>query len=627
MPMDGWMADSILRTRLHSLLERSRPHRPRRLTSREARVEAVAAAGYVAVAAGMALGLESTRTLPVGTALMLVVAYALASRIRLYVGAGYAVPTQLVLVPMLLGLPAPTVPAVAGAGFVLVGLIDVGLRRARPERAVAGLAHAWHVIGGTLVVLWAGEPEAGLAALPVVVAALAAQRAVGLVGVTARQWLGRGIPPSMQAGVLAVVLLIDLALTPVGVLAAAAGLREPVALMAIVALLALLAAAAAERRARIEEAVARLDALQEERSRLERALRRVADAFAAKLDRAALVDLTLQTALEALQADRAIAVLPGGRTGCGAPADPDASRALVGAVAAARRRGRTSTHAAGGHVAMAHPLDGGHGVLCVSRRAPAFSAEEQDLFGHLCRQAVVAIENVELHDLLRRQATEDELTGLANHRRFQEILAGEEARARRTGRPLSLVMLDIDDFKAVNDTFGHQEGDAVLRAVGRTLRDICRRTDEPARYGGEELAVVLPDTDGEGAYVLAEELRSAVARLHLLPDGPGHPLTVSLGVATLDPGAGGPHELIAAADAALYHAKRSGKNRTVRALAAAPAPARDAGDADGGEAGSPGPFRGLPGWADVRAEPSAHERPGAGADEPALVARAVRHTP
>jgi len=630
------MADPILRARLHSLLERSRPHRPRRLAPREARVEAVAAASYVAVAGGMALGLESARTLTVGTALMLVVAFALASRIRLYVGAGYAIPTQLVLVPMLLDLPPTVVPAVAGAGYVLAALIDVSRGRAHPERAVTGLADAWHVVGGSLVVLWAGEPEAGLAALPVVLAALAAQCAVDLVGATAREWLGRGIPPSMQVGVLAVVFAIDLALTPVGVLAAAAGLREPVALAAIVALLALLAAAAAERRARIEEAVARLDALQDERTRLERALRRVADAFAAKLDRAALVDLTLQTALEALRAERAIAVLPGGRTGCGASADPEASRALVGAVTAARRRGRMSTHAAGGHVAMAHPLDGGHGVLCVSRRAPEFSAEEQDLFGHLCRQAVVAIENVELHDLLRRQATEDELTGLANHRRFQEILGGEAARATRTGQPLSLVMLDIDDFKAVNDTFGHQEGDAVLRAVGRVLREICRRTDEPARYGGEELAVILPDTASEGAYVLAEELRSAIGRMHLQPDGPSHPVTVSLGVATLAPGTGGPHDLLSAADAALYRAKQTGKNRTAvapadpgsSAGAGAPAGAgASAGGTDRATAQASRPFRGLPGRAAAPAQAAADGHAGTEQDPPAVAPRAVRHTP
>jgi diguanylate cyclase (GGDEF)-like protein len=237
----------------------------------------------------------------------------------------------------------------------------------------------------------------------------------------------------------------------------------------------------------------------------------------------------------------------------------------------------------------------------VSRPGAAFTADEQKLFGHLCRQAVVAIENAELHDRLRRQATEDDLTGLANHRRFQELLADEVARTGRTGQPLSLVMLDVDNFKAINDVHGHQRGDAVLQAVGAAVRGVCRSTDEPARYGGEELAVVLPATDLEGAYVLAEELRSAVARLQVLPAGAG-PVTVSVGVAALAPG-DGPGDLIAAADAALYDAKRAGKDRTVRAQRAPRAPEarravprRPSGRrAPAQGAADPGPFRGLPG--------------------------------
>ena len=181
----------------------------------------------------------------------------------------------------------------------------------------------------------------------------------------------------------------------------------------------------------------------------------------------------------------------------------------------ARRSGTTRAHAGSAHAAMAHPLDDVGGMVCVTRPGPPFTAEEQELFGHLCRQAAVAIENADLHARLRREATEDELTGLANHRRFQEVLAGEAERARRTNDALALILVDIDDFKAVNDTHGHQRGDAVLQAVGATVADACRRTDVPARYGGEELAVVLPATDLDGARVVAEKLRCAVADLHL----------------------------------------------------------------------------------------------------------------
>jgi diguanylate cyclase (GGDEF)-like protein len=181
------------------------------------------------------------------------------------------------------------------------------------------------------------------------------------------------------------------------------------------------------------------------------------------------------------------------------------------------------------------------------------------------RQVGVALENASLHDQLRRQATTDELTGLANHRRFQEVLREEARRTARSGRPLTLVMLDIDNFKRVNDTHGHPQGDEVLREVAAALRRTCRVTDQPARYGGEELAVVLPDTDLDGGRVVAEAIRRAVKALELPVDGGGTlRVTASLGVSTLAAG-GDACSVIAAADAALYEAKHAGKDRVVLA--------------------------------------------------------------
>ena len=119
----------------------------------------------------------------------------------------------------------------------------------------------------------------------------------------------------------------------------------------------------------------------------------------------------------------------------------------------------------------------------------------------------MSIENVDLHETVERQAVTDELTGLSNRRRFQEAMAAEVERSRRFGQPVGLVLLDLDDFKRVNDTYGHQQGDLVLREVARVLRETSREIDEPARYGGEELAVVLPGTDLEGAFNLAERVR------------------------------------------------------------------------------------------------------------------------
>ncbi len=112
---------------------------------------------------------------------------------------------------------------------------------------------------------------------------------------------------------------------------------------------------------------------------------------------------------------------------------------------------------------------------------------------------------------LRGLAATDALSGLANHRRFHEILAAELEQARRSQRPVALVMLDLDNFKVVNDTHGHPYGDEVLRAVGTELRGVVRTTDTAARVGGEEFALILPGTDGELAYRIAERARQAIA--------------------------------------------------------------------------------------------------------------------
>ena len=139
------------------------------------------------------------------------------------------------------------------------------------------------------------------------------------------------------------------------------------------------------------------------------------------------------------------------------------------------------------------------GVLSIARRGAAFSAREQELLEYLAGQSVVSIENASLHSAVQRQAVTDELTGLANVRALHAILEREIERARRFGNSVGLVMVDLDDFKRVNDTHGHQRGDDVLPAVAGVLRDFSRDIDAPARYGGEELAVVLPGTDAEGA--------------------------------------------------------------------------------------------------------------------------------
>ena len=165
-------------------------------------------------------------------------------------------------------------------------------------------------------------------------------------------------------------------------------------------------------------------------------------------------------------------------------------------------------------------------------------------------------------------AHSDELTGVRNRRQFRESLAVQSSLARRLGRPLSLVMVDVDHFKAFNDTFGHPAGDEVLRAVAASLREGVRKHDEVARYGGEEFAILLPDTDAAIARALAERLRAELAAR----PWPTRPITASFGVATMGPGDPGDSDLVERADRALYHSKHAGRDRV----------------SDGGEVGAEG---------------------------------------
>jgi diguanylate cyclase (GGDEF)-like protein len=166
---------------------------------------------------------------------------------------------------------------------------------------------------------------------------------------------------------------------------------------------------------------------------------------------------------------------------------------------------------------------------------------------------------------LRRLSSQDGLTGIANRRQFDEVLDLEWRRAYRAQAPISLLMIDIDHFKAFNDAHGHQRGDDYLKAGAAALRDgLNRPGDLVARYGGEEFVVILPATDEAGANACSERLRESVASIEIPHDRPGTPLraTVSIGVATAWPREGSSSAtLIAAADEALYRAKSEGRNR------------------------------------------------------------------
>ncbi len=192
-----------------------------------------------------------------------------------------------------------------------------------------------------------------------------------------------------------------------------------------------------------------------------------------------------------------------------------------------------------------------------------------DVIARLELQLRVARLQAELREknaMLERISTHDEVTGLRSRRFTTEALSVEVLRARRNRSSLAVLMCDLDDFKRVNDEHGHAAGDVVLTGVGALIRDTLRGSDVAGRFGGEELLLVLPETDLEGGEVLAERLRAAVECADFAAaSGASIEVTMSVGVATLEAGLDSGEALIEAADQALYGAKEAGRNRVVSA--------------------------------------------------------------
>ena len=167
------------------------------------------------------------------------------------------------------------------------------------------------------------------------------------------------------------------------------------------------------------------------------------------------------------------------------------------------------------------------------------------------------------HEEIYRLSTVDGLTQIFNKRYFLETLERELSRARRYDRPLALMMFDLDNFKKANDTFGHRAGDYVLRELAEIVRSRARKVDVVARYGGEEFAVILPEIDLDGAVQFAETIREMVQHHVFDFEGREVPVTVSVGIAELDPASANADDLIKRADARLYRAKQVGRNKVV----------------------------------------------------------------
>ena len=173
----------------------------------------------------------------------------------------------------------------------------------------------------------------------------------------------------------------------------------------------------------------------------------------------------------------------------------------------------------------------------------------------------LALANLKLRELLRNQSIRDPLTGLYNRRYLEESLNRELHRANRTGRNVSLVMLDLDHFKHFNDTFGHQVGDILLKEVAGVIKSRVRAGDLACRYGGEEFSLILAEVDSEGTHRCVESIRDAIKHLSLHHRGQTlGTITVSAGIATYPAHGDNSEDLIHAADEALYRAKKAGRD-------------------------------------------------------------------
>jgi diguanylate cyclase (GGDEF)-like protein len=406
-----------------TLLEESRARAALPLAGRDRIVSATSGLAFVAAALALAALLPWSRGLSPGTAVALVLGYALASRIEFEIGTGSAVPTELVLVPMLFLLPTPVVPLAVAAGYLAGAAPDYVRGRVHVQRSLVLLGSSWHAVGPVLVLCALDATAPSLDRWPAYLLALVAQLAFDLGSSALRERLSFGIPIRSLLPFFGWVFSVDAMLAPAGLLAAIAAPASSYAFVLLAPLAGLLALVARDRRRRIDRAVAW-------------------------------------------------------------------SRAYRGAAEDARR---------------------------------------------------------------------DALTGLANRLAWEEAVELAEVRRRELGRPATVVTLDADRLKLINDTYGHAVGDAVLRAIAETVSGAVREGDLVARVGGDEFCVLLADADEEVGTRLGSRIADALER-H--PNVLGNPLAAALGTATSPPAAT-VRGAVEEADRAMYARKERGRRSGV----------------------------------------------------------------
>jgi len=278
------------------------------------------------------------------------------------------------------------------------------------------------------------------------------------------------------------------------------------------------------------------DELEQQRRRLHRATLRFGEALAATHDIDQLLRVIVRTAVESTRAEGG--VIRGEHEELAVAGDPGLGEEQIAVPLA------VAGESFGTLVLFGHE----------------FEPDDHEVVASLAAHAVTALENARLHQIVKRQALLDSLTNMPNRRQCESALATELSQAKRFGSSVAFVLADLDEFKSVNDQYGHPVGDRVLREFADILRESVRDADVAARWGGEEFALVLPNTDAMGAAVLVERIRSTLEHRTVVADGHAIGITASFGVSVFpqEPTSG---RLIGTADEALYLAKRRGKNR------------------------------------------------------------------
>jgi diguanylate cyclase (GGDEF)-like protein/PAS domain S-box-containing protein len=531
---------------LADLIERSRERAEQGSDRRERATELVVSAAFVAAAIALLLVL----TKPVGpvlqTAGWLLAICVCLLRVEFDVGEGSTRPVQLVLVPMLVLLPPPLVPLLVAIAHLLAALPDIVARRMRPERATLTIANSWFAVGPALVVTATGVPDSwSLSAAAIVVAALAAEIVLDLTISAVRLRVGIGIDIRTQLGLFGWVYLVDVLLTPIGLLAAVASREDALAAGAVLPLAALLAVFARERRGRIENALELHRQASEEEARLQSIVQNSSDVIAI------------------LEADGRIRTLTGSVT----PLFGSEWRAAIGTSVFER------AHPDDGDLLRAFLADVAGSAPGESRELEWRMASAEAAWRHVETVATNLLddprlkgivltardvnERKALEEQLRHRAFHDPLTQVANRALFYDRIEHVLAREARDDRLVSVLFLDLDDFKRLNDQHGHAAGDDVLIEVASRLRDAVRAGDTVARLGGDEFGVLVESVSSAAEAVQVAERILGAFREEFGSGGVRTPLAASVGIAISAPGDRGVDELLRKADLAMYAAKRN----------------------------------------------------------------------